>query len=890
MWLIRTKLEAPAPTERLIARQRLRRRLPAILRARLALVHAPAGFGKTCLLAEWQRSLNTQRVRTAWLSLDEEDSDPLQFMAYFTASLDAAGIDVGHLAPAAERGFPEVPVSSLIAALNQALQRSRGRTVVLLDDYHRLRGGAVNAVLVSLIQGLGSRISFVIASRERPDFIATDGTLRTSCVEITGDQLRFTFDETRELLERNVGFVSEEDLRVIAAGTDGWGIALAAVRDWLTSGWSTTRVCDSLARPAADLTRYVTDQILRGLSATEHEFLLRTAIADRFSESLAKALCTDVPVEQVISALERKDLLVVIWDGNERWFRYHRLLAELAVTELVEARRNLAEDLHGRAAEWFFQAGHHAEAVRHALATRDDRLLAQLFERGGGWKLVVTGHVGLSRNALTLISPQVLRDYPRAQLARILMLAKLGKIDEARSEIDRLKAMHLPSADALLGAETTILEACVERYQDAPVDAKRCAAFSKVANAVPQEHAVLHATFANILCTLQYECGDLEAALATGEEAAAHYRDMNSLYGEVFVYVHQGHALIEIGRLRDAEATLRQAWRLARDTTGPNTETEAVAAVMLAAAVYERGDLDEAESLLTSALPAIEQGESWFDLLCAGYSTAASLGLNGRGPVLSNLAHRMQQTAARRDLERLRRFADVIELRTLTTDGPLMTEAVAVLEAALSTSIACATAPRIRLRMALELARLSLARGAMTQALGAAGKIAEECRALRHVRLGIEASIVEALAAHGLGDAGLGRRLIDGAISLAMHEGFSQLFRDFGEPLLPLLESAMAGGPDPGSPRVRDQFLRSLMEGIRAPKDGTANAALTDRERGVLRLLGEGLSNKAIARALRVSDNTVKFHLKNIFTKLDVGTRAEAMRVAASVTPLGRDA
>ena len=124
MWLIRTKLEAPSPTERLIARQRLRRRLSAVLRARLALIHAPAGFGKTCLLAEWQRCLAAQRVRTAWLSLDEDDSEPLQFMAYLTAALDAAGIEVGHLRPAAERGFPDVPISSLIAALNHAIQRS----------------------------------------------------------------------------------------------------------------------------------------------------------------------------------------------------------------------------------------------------------------------------------------------------------------------------------------------------------------------------------------------------------------------------------------------------------------------------------------------------------------------------------------------------------------------------------------------------------------------------------------------------------------------------------------------------------------------------------------------------------------------------------------------
>src|SRR6185436_5151871 len=211
-------------------------------------------------------------------------------------------------------------------------------------------------------------------------------------------------------------------------------------------------------------------------------------------------------------------------------------------------------------------------------------------------------------NALTFISPQVMRDYPRAQLARVLMLAKLAQTDEAHRELERLKAMHLPSADSLLEKEAELLRALVDRYVDAPIDDEYFFAIESVANTVPRDHSPLRAAFANILCALQYERGELESGLTIGDDAIVHYRRMSSLFGEVFVYVHQGRLLHESGRLRDAEATLRQAWVLARDTTGPNTEAEAVAAVTLAAAVYERGDLDESESLLASALPAIEQG------------------------------------------------------------------------------------------------------------------------------------------------------------------------------------------------------------------------------------------------------------------------------------------
>ena len=888
MWLIRTKLEAPSPTERLIARQRLRRRLPAVLRARLTFVHAPAGFGKTCLLAEWQRCLNSQRVRTAWLSLDEEDSEPLQFMAYFIAALDAAGIDVGQLGPAAARGFPDVPISSLIAVLNQAMQRSRGRTVVLLDDYHRLRGTAVDAVLVSLIRGLGSRVSFVIAGRERPTFAATDATLRATCVELAADQLRFTVDETRALLERNVGGVSEEDLQGIATGTDGWAIALAAVRDWLASGWSPARVRDSLTRPAEDLNRYVTDQILQGLSASEHEFLLRTSIADRFSEPLAAALCGELPVREAIAALERKDLLVVIWGGNERWFRYHRVLAELAVTQLARVREGLVVELHRRAAEWFFQAGHHAEAVRHALATGDDRLLAELFERAGGWQLVCTGHVGLSRNALTFIPPRVLRDYPRAQLARILMLAKHAKIDEARLELEDLQANHLPGKDELLETEVELLRALVDRYDDAPIESGYVETIEAVALSVPRDHSPLRAAFANILCALEYERGELQRALTIGDEAVVHYRRMSSLFGEVFVYVHQGRALHESGRLRNAEATLRQAWVLARDTTGPNTETEAVAAITLAAAVYELGDLDEAESLMATALPAIEQGESWFDLLAVGYQTAAALALHRSGPAaVHDIAARARHTAARRDIERLRRFADLLDLQAHVLAGSVHGQSLALLEASLCAGMGREHAPRMRMRASLALARLALARGELRTARDAAAKLAHQCSAIGHMRLSIEARLIEALAAQRLGEGDAAEEAFECAVNASMHEGFRQLFCDLGEALRPLLDNTDLAALDPRAPRVRDRFLQSISDSMRAPADAGAGAQLSDRERAVVRLLGEGLSNKAIARALRVSDNTVKFHLKNVFTKLGVSTRTDAVQLASAAVSAG---
>ena len=643
-------------------------------------------------------------------------------------------------------------------------------------------------------------------------------------VEIGAGELRFSGEEARHLLAASAANLSDEQLERLLLQTDGWAIALVAVRQWFAQGWSAERVFNALAAPGPDLSRYLTEQILLSLTHDERDFLRATAPLERFNAELATLLHQHPSARDTIASLERKDLLVVHWDGGERWFRYHRLLSETVQAALAIEEPLRAVEVHRRAAQWFFDAGHHSDAVRHATLAGDSALLAQLFERAGGWRLIISGNIGLVRNALSRIPLDVLRSYPRSHLGWVLMLGKQGRVAEARREFGLVREARSHADDRLFRHEKTIIEGCLLRYEDAPATSEYCALLVALHDALPEDQIVVRATCANILTAIQFENGNLEGALLAGDQAVAEYRAMHSLFGEVFVYVHQGCALIERGRLRDAEATLRQAWRLALDTTGPNTETEAVAACMLACALHIRGERGEAAKLLGPSSPPLKRTKAGSSCL------RRAMRLLWRSPARTTaLQPRWPSSTARvgslpsRNLPRLEQFVDMLELRERVIAGDTGSPRLLALEAQIRAQSCLQPPPRVAWRLELTLGRLALARRDYGRALTAFSLLAERCGAASHVQLQIEALLLAALAHAGQGQTARARESFDRAVGLAMFENYRQLFVECGSSILPLADAGYRG-------RAAAARARSLP--ARCDRRGSRHIAAAGRRTG----------------------------------------------------------
>ena len=377
--LVETKLFIPRPRRRMVARPRLSGRLSRGSDARLTLISAPAGFGKTTLLTAWLDAAATD-WSVAWLSLDQSDRQPATFWTYVITALQTAVPGIGADAlPLLQSAQP--PIETVIVAVLNELAATPNDVVLVLDDYHLVDGPDLRDGMAFLLEHLPPHVHLVISSRADPLLPLARLRARGELVEVRAADLRFTPDEVAAYLNDVIGLdLTPDDIAALEGRTEGW---IAALQLAALSMQGRTDIGGFIAQFAGNdryIVDYLVEEVLQAQPDPVREFLLHTAVLDRLTGPLCDAVTGRDDGSHLLITLERANLFLVPLDDRREWYRYHHLFADVLRAHLLAERPDLVPLLHQRASHWYERHDLTEEAVRHALAAKDFDHAAYLME------------------------------------------------------------------------------------------------------------------------------------------------------------------------------------------------------------------------------------------------------------------------------------------------------------------------------------------------------------------------------------------------------------------------------------------------------------------------------------------------------------------------------
>lgn len=875
------KLLYPPVPDDFVPRWHLQARLDLIARRPLALVSAPAGYGKTTVLSAW---LEKSELYRAWLSLDESDNDFALFLTYFLAAVRRtvpAPAFGAELEAILERGNP-LSAQTFTGYLYKefdALDRGIG---LVLEDFHLIHNADILRLIGELMRHPHPALHLVLLSRHDPQLPLSEWRARNQMIEIRSADLRFSLEETTAFLNAIAGRpLDDEVVANLYAGTEGWaaGLRLAA----LSLTYAREDVENHPFEFSANnrhIVEFLAEHVFASLNEQQQTFLIQTSVLNRLSGPLCQAVIAS-PEEAVdgramLRELYRKNLFIMPLDAAQQWFRYHHLLGEYLRGRLVrEYAPEEVTRLHVRAARWFAEAGYVEQAIRHMIvagemgeavnlmaAVRHDLLNKEHFGR-------LSSLCNLFPEAVILASPDLMLS--KAWIAHsmrfdITELASLvAEVDSLISNLDLE-----PERRQLLAAENDILAGVVLYYNVDP--ATSLAHCRRSLEVLPKSYYTLR-SFAWIYGagSLQMS-GDLSGAhemirLSRREDLAApgSLRARNALAGG---YIHWMAAnlagVMEVGNyLPTLTATADQHI------------TKAWGHYFLASGYYHQNKLVEARHHAESAFAARLQNRGFFAIY-TGFILALIHQAAGNQEGVREI---MAQTLAYAvDLQSppLISAAQAFQVELDIRQGHLK-QAAQWAKQAMSTMRLGAmpffyapplTAPKALL-MADDIENPELLADCLH-------RLRVHLETTHNVRFLIEVLALEAMFQDAQGDKAGAVATLEHSLNLAERSGFTRLYVDLGPRMKQLLARLRAHQPTSSYiPRVLAAF-----PGEKPAPNGTMVEPLTQRELQVLNLLAKRYSNKEIAQELFIASVTVKRHTVNIYQKLNVGNRREAVQAA----------
>jgi LuxR family maltose regulon positive regulatory protein len=891
---------------------------------KLTLISAPAGFGKTTLLSEW---LIGRERPAAWLSLDEGDNDPARFLTYLIASLQqlalrrptnpsregAEGIEasIGDEAMRALQASQPLapPIEAILISLINQIAAIPERIILVLDDYHVIEAYAVDQALNFLLDHLPLAMHLVIASRIDPSLPLSRLRARDQMTEIREADLRFSVDESRTFLDQVMGLnLSAENVAALDQRTEGWivGLQLAALSmQGLETGDDIAKFVDRFTGSDRYIHDYLTDEVLRQRPGGTEEFLLQTSILNHLCGPLCDAVRSG-PAETprssydssslarqgsqaILESLEAANLFIIPLDNERRWYRYHHLFADLLRQRLQRRQPDVVADLHRRASVWYEQHDLEIEAFNHAAAAHDVERAVRLIE-GKGVALTLRGGLAPVLNWLKSLPAAEMDRKPGLWImyGSALMIGgqRTGveeKLQAAEAALRHLQHGAEPVSTAPTAGAETGFEDLDEHTRDligriATIRATMAldrnqeeviVQYGRALQYLHPDNLASRTTTTWMLGIAHNRQGDRAAARQGFSEAISICEASGNIFLNILASTGLGQLQEGSNQLHEAADTYQRILQMVGDPPHP---AGCEAHLGLARIHYEWNDMEAAQQHGQQSAGLARQIDS-VDSFAGSAVFLSRLGLT-QGDLAGATAHLAEAERFVRQHDFVYQLPDVAAARV----GLLLQQG----------DLAAAAELAAEYELPVSQARVYLGQGDPSAALAVLGPFRQRAEEKGWQDDVLKVAVLQALAHQAAGDMERAVQNLGDALALAEPGGFIRTFVDEGAPMANMISEAADRG-------VRPAYARKLLaafgidqqpEQPRGPASQVESQAqfvqpliepLSPRELEVLQLIAQGLTNREIGEKLYLALNTIKAHNANIFGKLDVHRRTEAV-------------
>jgi LuxR family maltose regulon positive regulatory protein len=904
--LLATKFYIPTTRTELVARPRLIERMnEGLLSGRkLTLISAPAGFGKTTLVSEWLEKIRLaaakerqSNYRIAWLSLDESDNDPVSFLYYFISALNRVnGFDnmIGNGAVGMLESPQPPPTEAILTSLINDVVALPDKIIFVLDDYHSIESASVDDVLAFFLAHLPTQLHLVIATRVDPQLALARLRARGHLTELRAADLRFTSSEAAAFLNRVMGLdLSAEDIAALETRTEGWiaGLQLAAIS--MQGHQDTSGLIKSFTGSHRYVLDYLIEEVLEQQSEAIQKFLQQTAVLNRMTGPLCDALTGQNDGQETLELLDRANLFIIPLDNERRWYRYHHLFAELLKQRLKITHPNWIKDLHSKAVIWYEMNGNLSEAIHHAFACNDTKTATRLIEKGA-LEALERSEFGFIFNAVDRLPENALQTSPWLFVYYTWALILTGQVEVTASKLENTDWLldFIPDDDEnnkrkMLGYIAGLKAHLAGWQRDYPnmVDYANQAIVN-----LPENHWICG--YCDMAMGVAFwGNGNLKAA----RDAFIAASSVGKISGNKRVAVtsagYLGFSLELEGCLRQAVALLQDSFQLA-EHDGRKLPLAGYLHIDLARVLYEWNEVDLASQHLKEGIKLCQRlsdgrvEKIGHCLLARVYLAQEDLVNVINSIQKADQAHPGTETEVdMRGGEYPRVWLwlkqnDFVEIEAWLRESDLDLKNVTHFKTKLIYTM--------HARASIALGRVQPRGTYLHDALVLLDELLGLAESNGWGNKRIEILVLQALALDADGDTARAMTSLEKALHLAKPEGYIRTFVDEGLPMARLLYKALSCGIAPDySCRLLAAFPSAEQEQTNtswAPALETELIEpLSERETEILQCIARGLTNQEIASRLYLSLNTVKVHTRNIYGKLSVNSRTQAVARARAV-------